>query len=328
MKKYIRLSAITALLLALILLIPGLVMSFVPGVGATRLAQTSYSNSVLATGTVEEKDKKEVTVPVPLVPEKVNVSVGDSVEIGDVLATVSKEQTVQAMASVGSTASGAGSGLSALLAGSSLDTKVSDIPDEIVATSSGVVTSVGIEEGSIAMAGTPAITISDLNNLQAKVSVTENHIGQVQVGQNAKISGAALGDQEFDAVVTKIYPTAKKQLNGVANETVVDVLLDIRDGQSGLTSGFTVTAEIETGEMAQIFILPYECVAQDDDGNEFVYLYQNGKAVKRMVETGVETEQGVEIVGGGITNEDYVIFPASSVAGDQSYVKIQNNRTA
>ena len=53
---------ITAVLLALALVLPTLVMNFVPGVGATRLAQTKYSNSVLASGTVEEKEKKEVTV--------------------------------------------------------------------------------------------------------------------------------------------------------------------------------------------------------------------------------------------------------------------------
>lgn len=327
MKKYIRLSVITAVLLALALVLPTLVMNFVPGVGATRLAQTKYSNSVLASGTVEEKEKKEVTIAVPVVPESVNVSVGDEVNIGDVLATVNKEQTVQAMASTQSSLASSAGEFSALLAGSSFDTKVDDIPEQIIATSAGVVTSVSLEEGSLAMAGTPAITISDLGNLQAKVSVTENNIGQIQVGQSAKISGAALGDQKYDAVVSKIYPTAKKQINGMASETVVDVLLDIKDGSAGLTSGFTVTAEIETGEMAQIFVLPYECVAQDDEGNEFVYLFQNGKAVKRIVETGIETAQGIEIVGGGITNEDYVIFPASSVAGDQSYVKIQTGKT-
>ena len=65
----------------------------------------------------------------------------------------------------------------------------------------------------------------------------------------------------------------------------------------------------------RVNLLPYEAIGQDENGNEFVYVYQDGNAVRRLVESGVETSNGIEIRQ-GVYPSDIIIFDASTVTAD------------
>ncbi len=86
-----------------------------------------------------KRHQKDSILDYPLVPSQVNVSVGDWVEVGQVLALVDTEQTVSAMASIQKNIGN--TDFSALLAGSSFDEKISDFPEQIIANATGTITS-------------------------------------------------------------------------------------------------------------------------------------------------------------------------------------------
>ena len=150
--------------------------------------------------------------------------------------------------------------------------------------------------------------IKDGGRWLAVVAVNEGDILSVETGQSARLSGAALPDGEFSGKVASVSDTAyTSTLSAVSVPvTVVDVTVNIDEGdESLLRSGYSVTAQLTTGEERTVNMLPYTVIAQDEQG-EYVYVLENGVAVRRSIVTGIELSDRTEIVK-GVTAEDVVL---------------------
>ena len=142
----------------------------------------------------------------------------------------------------------------------------------------------------------------------AVVAVNEGDIPLVQTGQTVRLSGAALPDGEFFGSVTLVGDTAyTSTLSSVSlPETVVDVTVTIEEGNEELLrSGYSVTAQLTTGDRRTVSMLPYTAIAQDEQG-EYVYVLENGLAVRHDIVTGIELSDRTEIVS-GVAETDVVL---------------------
>ena len=313
MKKYVSLCVVTVILLLTAAVTPNAVSSFLPRVELTGLQPSHYQSAVTAGGVVEEIAQEQVELSFPVVPDKVYKSVGDTVEQGEVLAQVDAAATQAALLNLGD------GELSKQVLASLSGGEAPEMPEQIVATADGVITAMNLSEGTLCEES-PAATISRSDELQAKVTVNESSISGVQEGQKVTLSGSGF-PKTYTGTVTKVYPTARQQLSGTAKETVVDVLVAIDSPDEQIKPGFTVQASIKTGKERLINLLPYDAIEQDEEQNEYVYIYENGQAVRQNVTTGLETAQGVEIIA-GIGPEDKIIAQASALSGDRCYVRV------
>ncbi|MGI5896864.1 MAG: efflux RND transporter periplasmic adaptor subunit [Oscillospiraceae bacterium] len=280
----------------------------------------SYSETIYASGTVEEQSKEEVTSDFPLVFKKINVSAGERVHAGDVLMEVDKQATVDLLLNLASNSSDSAAAsltvtLLQMLSETSYEQIAALLPENITAPKSGVVTQLGAVKNTLILPGQQLAAISENNHMVATISVAETDIAQVALGQRVSMSGVASSDSICTGTVAAISSSARKQLSGTSLETVVDVTVDIESGAEYFKPGYTVKAEIEVEAPRQVNLLPYEAIGQDENGNEFVYVYQDGNAVRRLVESGVETSNGVEIRQ-GVYPSDIIIFDASTVSAD------------
>lgn len=140
----------------------------------------------------------------------------------------------------------------------------------------------------------------------AVVAVNEADISEVEIGQRAELSGAALPDGVYGGRVNSVADTAYTLQSGGTPEIVVDVTVTIEEGDvSLLRSGYSVTAQLITGEERELIMLPYSVICQDDDG-EYVYVLDNGSAVRRNIVTGIELSDRTEIVS-GLSGRDLVL---------------------
>lgn len=324
MRKYLQFTLAAICAVAMAAIFPSICVAQYPEVTATYLKEVSYQESVRASGMIQEVEKKELSLDVPVVPKEVYVSVGDEVSAGDVIATVDQEQTVQALSNLQKSLLEAGgtSEVSALLAGSSMDDPVNSLPDVIVANASGTITSLGLNQGEMVSSGQPVLSISDLSQMQVMAYVNENSISQIKLGQRAVISGKPLGEKSYTAVVKQIYPTAETKVNGLSSETVVNVVLELEQPDDSLRAGTNVTTKITTKEQSDIKVIPYSCVDQDDDGTEFVYCLKDGRAVKTPITTGIELDEGTAVLS-GISETDIVLSPASAIRKDGMLVRVK-----
>lgn len=300
MKKYIALAIACAALAAGVSYLPAAVEAIVPAAVSISPTEVYYSESVNTSGTLCYIGQGDVTSALPLVLSEFEVEEGDHVEVGDVIARVDRKASETFISSLGKV-----SQLAAATA--SLSTAMSLIPEEITADRSGTVISTA-GAGAAVESGTSIATIAGTDSLVLTSAVSELNIARIQPGQPVEFTLSAYPDDIFTGTVSKIAGSARSQYSGAVLETVVDVLISPDSTDPRLRSGLTADVRFQLSDPRKICVLPYNAIGQDEEG-EYVYLLENGAAVKHKIFTGAEFSDGTEVIKGATINDKVFLDP-------------------
>ena len=300
MKKYIALAIACAALAAGVSYLPAAVEASVPAAVSISPTEVYYSESVNTSGTLCYIGQGDVTSALPLVLSEFEVEEGDHVEVGDVIARVDRKASETFISSLGKV-----SQLAAATA--SLSTAMSLIPEEITADRSGTVISTA-GAGAAVESGTSIATIAGTDSLVLTSAVSELNIARIQPGQPVEFTLSAYPDDVFTGTVSKIAGSARSQYSGAVLETVVDVLISPDSTDPRLCSGLTADVRFQLSDPRKICVLPYNAIGQDEEG-EYVYLLENGAAVKHKIFTGAEFSDGTEVIKGATINDKVFLDP-------------------
>ena len=300
MKKYIALAIACAALAAGVSYLPAAVEASVPAAVSISPTEVYYSESVNTSGTLCYIGQGDVTSALPLVLSEFEVEEGDHVEVGDVIARVDRKASETFISSLGKV-----SQLAAATA--SLSTAMSLIPEEITADRSGTVISTA-GAGAAVESGTSIATIAGTDSLVLTSAVSELNIARIQPGQPVEFTLSAYPDDVFTGTVSKIAGSARSQYSGAVLETVVDVLISPDTTDPRLRSGLTADVRFQLSDPRKIFVLPYNAIGQDEEG-EYVYLLEDGAAVKHKIFTGAEFSDGTEVIKGATINDKVFLDP-------------------
>ncbi len=335
--------------------VPGAVLNSLPQVEYTYIEERAHSESVSAAGEVTALSSREIYVGAPVIISELYVKVGDYVKEGDALFKIDKELT-ESVLSAGML-SGVEIGdiegiedilkelekldisyekLLELLDIYNLSIKEYDkytekikydleiVPETVVSSFSGVVSEINISEGTMKISATPLMKITDTENLNAIVSVNEIYAEDIEEGQRCIVSGSAFSNRKISGRVKKIYPTARKRLNGTTQETVIDVEIEFDEGTDlkKIKPGYSVSAKIYTAENEKVSVIPYECIMQDKDNQEYVYVLRNSTAVRKDIVSGKEFSDGAEVKS-GLGAGDRVVVATEELQGDMVIVAVK-----
>ncbi len=300
MKKYIALAIACAALAAGVSYLPAAVEASVPAAVSISPTEVYYSESVNTSGTLCYIGQGDVTSALPLVLSEFEVEEGDHVEVGDVIARVDRKASETFISSLGKV-----SQLAAATA--SLSTAMSLIPEEITADRSGTVISTA-GAGAAVESGTSIATIAGTDSLVLTSAVSELNIARIQPGQPVEFTLSAYPDDVFTGTVSKIAGSARSQYSGAVLETVVDVLISPDSTDPRLCSGLTADVRFQLSDPRKICVLPYNAIGQDEEG-EYVYLLEDGAAVKHKIFTGAEFSDGTEVIKGATINDKVFLDP-------------------
>ena len=300
MKKYIALAIACAALAAGVSYLPAAVEASVPAAVSISPTEVYYSESVNTSGTLCYIGQGDVTSALPLVLSEFEVEEGDHVEVGDVIARVDRKASETFISSLGKV-----SQLAAATA--SLSTAMSLIPEEITAARSGTVISTA-GAGAAVESGTSIATIAGTDSLVLTSAVSELNIARIQPGQPVEFTLSAYPDDVFTGTVSKIAGSARSQYSGAVLETVVDVLISPDSTDPRLRSGLTADVRFQLSDPRKICVLPYNAIGQDEEG-EYVYLLEDGAAVKHKIFTGAEFSDGTEVIKGATINDKVFLDP-------------------
>ena len=314
MKKAIVILGIAAVLAVIIGAIPRAVESSTPVSETLRADVRSYTETVTGSGEMAFIGQHEITSALPLVIEKYLVSEGDTVSVGDTIATVDRESSAALIESLGQVQALA-------VAAANLSTAVSLLPEKVTSDCTGRVISTG-SSGRAIQSGYSIATVAGTENLTVTAAISELDISKVTAGQSVSFTLAAYPDDVFSGTVTSIAKAARSQYNGAVLETVVDVTITPDAPDERLKSGLSADVQILLSDPREICVVPYAAIAQDDDG-EYVYVYENGKAVRHNIVTGVEFADGTEVKT-GITADD-IIFQNPDEINERNYIKISED---
>jgi len=168
----------------------------------------------------------------------------------------------------------------------------------------GIVTRQDAKVGEIVAANTVVVSVISSGGFELEANVPEADIAKVKVGDPAKVTLDAFGnDKFFEAKVTKIDP-GETIIEGVA--TYKTTLQFIKENE-GIKSGMTANIDILTAKKENVIVIPQRAVISKD-GDKFVKILKNDGAVEEIkVETGLRGSDGnIEIIS-GINEGDKVI---------------------
>ncbi|NLG04419.1 MAG: efflux RND transporter periplasmic adaptor subunit [Clostridia bacterium] len=171
----------------------------------------------------------------------------------------------------------------------------------------GIITEVLAKEGAVVTKGTPLFTVESTDDMKVEVEISKYDIGKVQIGQKADIQ---IAGKKFSGTVADIKRLAQDDSSDKA-KVKADVKID--QPNDSIILGIESDVVIYTAEKESTIIMPATALYSDDLG-DYCYAIENGIVVRKDLETGISTNEYVEIIS-GLKTGDRVITDA--VTNDQ-----------
>ena len=201
---------------------------------------------------------------------------------------------------------------------SSLKLRAQDLDDLVIrAPFDGVVISKDAQPGEmvspISAGGgytrTGIATIVDMDSREIEVDVNESYINRVHDGQRTEATLDAYPDWHIPSHVLNIVPAADRQKATVRVRIAFDQLDPRILTDMGVKVRFMAEAPPadKTPRAANVVLVPAEALVSDN-GKEFVWKLQDGKAQRVAVTSGSSREGNMEVTA-GLKSGDTVIAP-------------------
>ena len=183
----------------------------------------------------------------------------------------------------------------------------------LYAPSSGIIGKKSLEPGMNVAPGVPAFHLVKIDNVNASIPIPENEISTIKKGQRAVVKVSATGDKIFEGEVTEVGVLS----NPLSHTYTVKILL--RNQDHLLKPGMVCSINLDNQEMADRIIIPMSAVQTDGDGNRFVFVTNQDKAVKKSVTTGPLASNGV-VITSGLNKGDKLIVSGYQKISDGTLV--------
>lgn len=175
--------------------------------------------------------------------------------------------------------------------------------DDAVVTApfDGVVAARTVEPGQTVAVNTELLQLVDLSTIEVAASVPTSRIGEIAVGQTARLRFEGAGDRPFEGRVSRIAPEAE------ANSRAITVFVTIPNTDGAIRGGMFAVGEIAIEAMDKVVAVPPAAIRQDEAG-AFVLAAAGGKLQRRPVEAGAMLpREGLVVVTSGVSPGDTVV---------------------
>ncbi|MQY60579.1 efflux RND transporter periplasmic adaptor subunit [bacterium] len=193
----------------------------------------------------------------------------------------------------------------------------------------GIITSLRVEEGEIAMIGTMnnpgtiLMTIADLSVMEVEVEVDETDVIGVEIGQQAEVRVDAFPDLTIKGKVTEIGSSALQKVTSSEESRDFKVIITLENPPENLKPGLSATTDIITAEKTDILAIPISALVlrekedkegeKNDEQEEGVYVVEENRVNFFPVKKGIMGEMMIEITTGLEEGQDIVVGPYSAL---------------
>jgi len=183
--------------------------------------------------------------------------------------------------------------------------RVSKKDAAIRAPYSGKVTAKMIEVGDLAAPGTPFLMLEESGNFEVNVTIPETRMRFVSLNQKLAVTASALQKQVLDGVVHTIAPAADPQ----SRSFVVKVGLP---PDAALHSGMFARVAIPLAD-ERLMLIPTSAVVVQGQLTGVFLVDSDQRARFRLIRTGREFGEQVEVISGLREKSRYVISPPAAL---------------
>lgn len=170
----------------------------------------------------------------------------------------------------------------------------------------GLVAERAVSVGDYVTKGARVATVVSIDPLRVELTVPEQAIAQIKVGQPVRLTVDAYPGEEFSATVRFVSPSVRVDQRALT----VEAIAPNKDGR--LKPGLFATALIQQAEPTPALTVPATAV-ETVSGTSRVYVVKNDKAEERIVTVGQKVDVRVEITSGLKDGEQVVAEPRGRV---------------
>ncbi len=183
----------------------------------------------------------------------------------------------------------------------------------------GVVSRVNVKEGEFVPPRTALLEIYDPASLVIRASIPERHAAEVTTGMHVDVQLDAYPDKVTPGRIERVYPYLDSRLR----TRTVEILLN---KSVKLLPGMFARLKVLLKNKDNVVTIPIEGLVSTSKGWA-VFLFENGKAMARQVETGIEYGNRIEIIS-GIQPDDKVIVAGNEKLKDGADVRLAKDDKA
>jgi len=198
---------------------------------------------------------------------------------------------------------------------------------KIFAPANGEVAIIIYRQGDMVPAGVPVLKLINDQSMIASLQAVEVDISKIYIGQNIVAHFTAFDNEEFLGKVI----TIDKALDPMTRTLEVEVLFDNSDGK--LKSGLFGEFMFITDKREQVIVLSDSAIMSrtklkiDDNGRQiaekehYVFITDAGKAVMKMIVTGIHSRGRIEITS-GLEMGEQVIVVGQNIVKDGDEIRL------
>ena len=185
----------------------------------------------------------------------------------------------------------------------------------IYAPISGYVSTKNANVGQMASPGIEIFSIKNTSTINAQLNVAESVIPKVSVGAKAIVNVKSI-DSSVEGVVTIASPTKNPQ-TGMYN-----VSITIDNPEDVLKDGMFADITLTLSDAVDALVIPSDAIMEDESGQKYIFLADDGVAVKKEVVTGIITEEYTEILKGVKEGDKVIVSGKEYLSDENSKIKI------
>ncbi len=155
-------------------------------------------------------------------------------------------------------------------------------------------------------------SIGKTDNLEVIAFVNEYDAIKVQEEQPVEIYSEALKGKTYWGHVAQIAPLAEVEQTSAGPESKVKLKIALEEMTEELKPGYTVNVNILLDKKSDALVVPKEAIVQQD-GENYVFVYEDGIAKRRVVEIGLSSESLQEITSGLQEGQMVIINPQEGI---------------
>lgn len=183
----------------------------------------------------------------------------------------------------------------------------------VTANFNGTVTAVDAKEGEpdlSSQTGTPAVTVSNLDELEVTIQLTQTDAPLVKVDQPVTLTS---GDQTYSGKVSHVDPVATTTSSATGSTQSLNAVISFDETPEELIAGFDIDVEITTNSSENALTIPIEALLYNSDNEPYIYTIENGSAQYTPVETGIQSTTKVEVLSGLSADETVILSPSEEI---------------
>jgi len=188
--------------------------------------------------------------------------------------------------------------------------------DNTIITSplNGLVSRRAVDPGAFVSQNVPVVDVVDIGRVRLVANIVEKDLKELHAGNATRVEVDAYPGETFTGRIARVSPV----LDPTTRTAPIEI--EIPNPDYRLKPGMYARVSITTGTKKEALVVPSNAVV-DLGGRRGVFQPQNGTAVFRVVQVGLEQPDMIEVLGGLAENESVITTGASALRdGDRILV--------